>query len=258
MVTGFSKKTKDSIGYYVYVYSDPKTHIPFYVGKGQGDRVFSHLSEKGNSEKIKKIQEITKRGCEPEIDILVHNIDSETAFKVEAAVIDLIGIENLTNEQRGHESSTYGKISVNDIEKRYNPDIISINDVVEDVIFICVNKSYENTMNDIQLYDTTRCYWNVGKGDNVSKAKYAFSMYFGIVLEVYEISQWLPALSTLSDKSLQSRTKKEINDLQTTRKEFVGNFAPDSIRNKYKGKVINDVFYTQGAARPYRLSNSIK
>ena len=45
MITSFSQKTIDELGYYVYVYSNPDTHKPFYVGKGKGNRVFSHLIE---------------------------------------------------------------------------------------------------------------------------------------------------------------------------------------------------------------------
>ena len=29
----FSKKTLENLGYYVYVYSDPDTKVPFYIGK---------------------------------------------------------------------------------------------------------------------------------------------------------------------------------------------------------------------------------
>lgn len=32
------------LGYYVYLYIDPRDGQPFYVGKGQGERALSHLS----------------------------------------------------------------------------------------------------------------------------------------------------------------------------------------------------------------------
>ena len=56
MISKFSPNTIESIGYYVYVYSDPDTHQPFYVGQGQGNRVFSHLKEENNSSKGKMIK----------------------------------------------------------------------------------------------------------------------------------------------------------------------------------------------------------
>lgn len=81
----FSTKTIDKLGYYVYIYSDPDTKVPFYIGKGKGNRCFNHLFQENDSEKVAKIQEILKKGKEPIIEILVHGVDEETAIKVEAA-----------------------------------------------------------------------------------------------------------------------------------------------------------------------------
>ncbi|QEY21607.1 hypothetical protein D0S48_13550 [Psychrobacillus sp. AK 1817] len=39
----FSKEVINKLKYYVYIYSDPETEEIFYVGKGIGNRVFSHL-----------------------------------------------------------------------------------------------------------------------------------------------------------------------------------------------------------------------
>lgn len=74
-----------------------------------------------------------KAGKEPIIEILVHGVDEETALKVEAAAIDLIGIENLTNRQRGHHSSVYGKIEVSLLESRYNCEELSLDDFNDNV-----------------------------------------------------------------------------------------------------------------------------
>ena len=56
MINKFSPNTIEKIGYYVYIFSDPDTHQPFYVGQGQGNRVFSHLKEENNSSKVKMIK----------------------------------------------------------------------------------------------------------------------------------------------------------------------------------------------------------
>ena len=66
MAQSFPEKLIEDLGYYVYMYSDPKTKKPFYVGKGTGNRAFSHLNfyddTEDSSEKLKKIAEIRKRG----------------------------------------------------------------------------------------------------------------------------------------------------------------------------------------------------
>ena len=52
----FSMKTLENHGYYVYVYSDPDTKKPFYIGKGKGNRCFAHLYDSKESDKVSKIQ----------------------------------------------------------------------------------------------------------------------------------------------------------------------------------------------------------
>ena len=55
MIKSFSPKTKEALKYYVYVYSDPDTKEPFYVGKGKGNRAFQHLDDQSETDKANKI-----------------------------------------------------------------------------------------------------------------------------------------------------------------------------------------------------------
>ena len=72
----FSPKTIEALGYYVYIYSDPVTKVPFYVGKGKGNRAFAHLHDGSESDKARKIAEIQARGRQPLIEILAFGLEN--------------------------------------------------------------------------------------------------------------------------------------------------------------------------------------
>lgn len=242
----FTAKTIAELGYYVYIYSDPDTKVPFYIGKGKGNRCFDHLFQENDSDKVAKIQDILKNGKEPIIEILVHGVDEETALKVEAAAIDLIGIDKLTNIKKGHHASTYGRIDVDALNARYNQKYLELEDITDDVIMIRINATYYNGISDFDLYEMTRCCWKVNI-NQASKVKYAFSVYDGMVLEVYEIRGWFPAYSTMHN----FEQSKDTVEKDTGRYEFVGNKAPEEIREKYVGGMVSAVF-SKGNQNPIK------
>lgn len=242
MLEKFSPKTISELGYYVYIYSDPDTHKPFYVGKGKGNRAFDHLTDTKDSEKVRYLKRLKDEGKEPIIELLVHGVDNETAEKVEAAVIDLIGKENLTNAQLGHGAKVYGRITVDRIEARYNYSELTDDDFTENVMLININRLYHNDMTPMELYDATRGLWPVNM-ENASKVKYACAVYRGMTLEVYKVAAWFPAYSTMMTR--------EEEHTRTERFEFVGNIAEEEIRNKYKDKSVAS-YYGKGAQKNYR------
>ena len=229
----FSPTTKEVLGYYVYVSSDPDTGEVFYVGKGHGNRVFSHLKNKKESDKTKKIAEIRKRGKEPIIEILAHGLDEETALKVESAAIDLIGIDNLTNIKRGFDSKLYGVIEASLLDARHSREELREEDITENIILIRINNTYRYNMSELELYEATRGYW-VLNPEKASKAKYAMPVYDGVILEVYKIATWLPSGSTFMD----TRKCEKI----AGRYEFVGKLASKKIREKYINKSVTNLF----------------
>jgi len=103
---------------YVYVLVDPRGGMPFYVGKGTGNRVISHgrrarfealEPERKQAPKTRRIREIRAAGNEPRIDIARHGLTPEEAFLVEAALIDgYDGIVELTNAVSRRRRSTEG------------------------------------------------------------------------------------------------------------------------------------------------------
>ena len=52
--TEFVSNAIDQLKYYVYIYSDPDTKIPFYIGKGKGNRSINLLIQTRESEKLNK------------------------------------------------------------------------------------------------------------------------------------------------------------------------------------------------------------
>ena len=106
----FDEKTKQHLGHYVYFLIDPTTSKPFYVGKGQNDRVFNHIScaleNVIPSDKYDKIREINALGKTVGHLIVRHGLTEKEAFEIEASLIDtLYFLENgLTNVVGGQHS----------------------------------------------------------------------------------------------------------------------------------------------------------
>ena len=81
--------------FYVYQYIDPISNLPFYVGKGSGDRKFVHLNETLSStinrRKFYKIQSLRKRGLTPVIIEVGHFENESDAYDLEEKLIQSLG-----------------------------------------------------------------------------------------------------------------------------------------------------------------------
>jgi len=81
--------------FYVYLYIDPRTNLPFYVGKGTKDRKFYHLEETIestiNKRKFYRIQSLRKIGLEPIIEeVKIFDLE-EDAYQFEEKLINQYG-----------------------------------------------------------------------------------------------------------------------------------------------------------------------
>ena len=110
-LTSFSEKTLDSLnGYYVYALLDPRDNQVFYIGKGIGNRVFSHELESGKEtksekQKLQRIRSIESDGFFVKRLIVNWGLSEEEAFIAEATLINLLNYIpqfQLTNEVSGH------------------------------------------------------------------------------------------------------------------------------------------------------------
>ncbi len=218
------------LGYYVYLYIDPRSERPFYVGKGVGNRVLAHFSDEADSAKTQVLRELRELKMQPRLEILTHGLrDEETAFRIEAAVIDLLGIAQLTNAVRGWKSIEFGRMSLQELLGYYGAKPVS---VTHPALLIRVNKEYRHNMSELELYEATRGAWKVGI--RREGAQYAMAIFEGVVKEVYVIDSWHAANTT----PYQTRTNHNVEG----RWEFLGEVAPPDIRDLYVDMSVRDQF----------------
>lgn len=115
----------------------------------------------------------------------------------------------------------------------------------EKVILVRINKMFREGMSDEELYESTRGVWRVGPRRN--EADYAFTLYNGIVREVFFIHQWHPAC-TMEYKTRVIGAIKQVDI--TNRWEFEGEVAEERIRNKYIHKSVMHYLPGYGGANP--------
>ncbi len=151
-------------------------------------------------------------------------------------------MQNLANSVRGH-GAKYGRLPLAEVVAHYTRKKANIR---EPAMLIRINKLYRYGMTDVELYDATRSAWRVGS--KREEAEYAFSVFEGVVREVYTISQWLPAGSTFNLRRDGRGLKRP------GRWEFVGTIAPERLRKRYVNRYVGHL-YSQGAQNPISYVN---
>ncbi len=190
----------EHLGHYVYALVDPRDDAIFYVGKGQGDRVYQHArharkvadDESRATLKLDRIQSIHGDGLEVRVEIVRHGLSEELAFEVEAAVIDVLKLSglDLANAVAG-QGTEHGWRPLEEIVLEYAADPVEILDEHR-VLLIRIRREFRYDMTAEELYDKTRRWWVVNPR---RRPDYAFAVYDGIVRAVYRIDQesWLQA-----------------------------------------------------------------
>lgn len=239
-VDSFPSEVARKLKTYVYRLIDPRNGETFYIGKGQGNRVFAHIRAELNLDgddldnKVKRIREIRLAGFDVAHVIHRHGMDDKTAFEVESALID--AYSGLTNIAGGMGGNEYGAMHAREIVSRYcaEPAIFQ-----HKVLLISVNRSAADT----SLYEATRYSWKINKSA-AENAEFVLATRQGEIVGAFIAHRWLEATAA----NFPGR------EPVPGRFGFEGTDAPDDIKKLYVGKRVPDDYRKPGAANPIKYS----
>ena len=250
MVRSIPASIHSSLGHYVYLYIDPRNGSIFYVGQGKGGRALAHLKDRSQSDKVTRLDELSRLGLEPQIEILRYGLTQEEALHVEAAAIELLGISELTNQVLGHGFDRKRRTMLEDLVHELNAEEVTIK---HSALLINISQMYRHGMSAVELYDATRKSWRVGP--RREQIEYAMAVHRGVIREVYRVAAWLPANSTMTALGTTSNISggEQIgDDIELgERYEFVGRIAESSVRRRYLGKSVRH-YLTPGSQNPIK------
>lgn len=243
-ISEFPSEVIKELNFYVYRLIDPRNGETFYIGKGQGNRIFEHLklsvSEDDEHDenidlKYQKIRDILKSGLDVIHIIHRHGLDSTTAFHVEASLID--AFPGTTNKVGGHYSTEIGPMNAYEILSRYKAETAIFE---HKIILISINRSVLNR----DIYDTVRFAWKLDV-ERAQKADYVLALEKGIIVGVYKALQW-----NLARKQYFPEFENHTNK----RYGFKGEEADDNILKMYLRKRIPEEYRKKGASNPIKYN----
>lgn len=225
---------------YVYRLIDPRNGETFYVGKGKGSRVFSHIGAEETLEgdeidnKLKRIREIRLAGFEIAHVIHRHGMDEKTALEVEAALID--AYPGLTSILDGTGGSDYGAMHAKEIIRRYSAEPAVFR---HKALLISVNRSAAER----SLYDAIRYAWKLSKV-KAKQAEVVLATMQGLIVGAFVAHDWLEATAA----NFPGR------EGVPGRLGFIGKEATDTMKRLYVGKRVPDEYRKRGAANPIKYT----
>ncbi len=106
-------------------------------------------------------KELAAAGLEPQRDVLAHGLpNEETAFRIEAAVIDALRRETLANQVRGWKSVQFGRMPLEELCAYYAAEPVEVR---HPSLLIRVNRLYRHRVTSNELYEVTRGVWKLGE-----------------------------------------------------------------------------------------------
>lgn len=191
----FSPSIYERLGCYVYMLFDPAAvdpTIPFYVGKGTGNRVFQHAraaTKSSAGSKLKTIHRIiSEEKKQIQYVILRHGLTDDEAKLVESAVIDAFGMPRLTNEQKGGSARGIGIMDLSTIIGTYEGKKLSLNPEHFPALLININKLYRHGMSNMELLNATCSSWVIGRDRD--EFRLVFSVAHGIIRQAFYVLEW--------------------------------------------------------------------
>ena len=244
MQTSFPAGVAERLKWYVYRLIDPRNGETFYVGKGQGNRIFEHArnalsateDEDAADLKSQRIKEIMSAGLDVAHVIHRHNIENQQfALQMEAALID--AYPGLTNQISGHGAGDYGCRHVEQIISEYT---VRPFEPKEPLILISIAKSYEDAGRTI--YDAVRYAWRI-KVNNARSFRLVLAHRRGLVHGAFRPTKWLEA------------TRENFPGFEDMpgRWGFEGDDVEEETASLYIGKRVPDEYRAKGASNPVRF-----
>ncbi len=190
-VDQFPPGVAERIGHYVYRLVDPRNGETFYVGKGQGDRVFQHAKAQvkngtnGPTEDLKlaRIHAIQAAGLDVQHIVHRHWIPSEAvAFEVEAAVMDCFPAA--AQKVGGHGTDRGVRHAVEIIARYGATPFVACHPILLLEIGKALGKGFSP-------YDATRGCWRVSL--NRVKGRLVLGHAGGVVRTAYWPKRWISA-----------------------------------------------------------------
>ncbi len=236
----FTSEITEHLRYYVYRLIDPRNGQTFYIGKGVGNRVFSHVNGENQAgddalnSKLQRIREIRLSGFDVAHVIHRHGLDEKTAFEVEAALID--AYPEATNLVSGHDTDDRGVMHARQIIERYQAEEIVFK---HKVLMINIGRSATEKES---VYEAVRYAWKLDP-KKARQAELVLGMQQGLVVGVFVAEKWLEATA-------ENFIERE--QLNGVRWGFIGHEAASDTAKIYLRKRLPDTMRKRGAANPIK------
>jgi hypothetical protein len=248
----FPDEVKERLQWYVYRLIDPRNGETFYVGKGQGNRIFHHAKgqlsatdeDSATDLKRQRIKIIRDAGLEVAHVIHRHGIkDPDIAYQIEAAVID--AYPGLSNKVGGHGSDEYGVRHVDEIIAEFKAEPF---EAKEPLLLISISQSYNEPARG-STYHAVRGCWKLSE-KRVQTVNLVLAHLHGRVIGAFRPKVWKKATPDnfpwLSEE-LEGRIGFEGVDA------FEGAHAEDEVVRLYRHKRVPEKYRAKGAANPVRF-----